>query len=219
MLDFILFIFYHKLKDFFTGGKMQNFLDLIQKRRSIYHLNRKTDISLKEIIKTVETCLKYTPTAFNSQTGRIVILFHEPYLSFWNSTKKTLKKITSPEKFEQTKEKIDSFKKGIGTILFFEEQHTLEALEEKFTLYKDNFQIWSNQSSGMLQYAVWLALAELNLGANLQHYNPLVDEYIYQTFNLPQSWKLMAQMNFGGIQKEADEKTFLDINKRLHVFK
>ena len=71
----------------------------------------------------------------------------------------------------------------------------------------------------MLQYSIWLALSELNLGANLQHYNPLVDEYVQQTFHTPTSWKLVAQMNFGGIQKEADEKSFLDLSKRFHIFK
>ena len=197
---------------------MTKFLDLIQKRRSVYHLNKKTNITPSEIINTIQSCLKYSPTAFNSQTGRIVLLFNEPYLSFWSSTKKTLKKITPDEKFEQTKEKIDSFKQGIGTILFFEEQNTIAALEEKFPLYKDNFQLWSNQSSGMLQYAVWLALTELDLGANLQHYNPLMDEYVHQEFNTPASWKLVAQMNFGGIQKEPDEKTFLDLKKRIKIF-
>ena len=198
---------------------MKNFLDLVQKRRSIYHLNNKTDVSVKKIIETIQTCLKHTPSAFNSQTSRIILLINEPYLAFWSSTNNTLKKITPPEKFNQTKEKIDSFKQGIGTILFFEEQHTILALEEKFPLYKENFQIWSQQASGMLQYAIWLGLSELNLGANLQHYNPLVDEYVHQTFNAPTSWKLVAQMNFGGIQKEADEKSFLDLSKRFHVFK
>ena len=70
----------------------------------------------------------------------------------------------------------------------------------------------------MLQYAVWLALTELDLGANLQHYNPLMDEYVHQEFNTPASWKLVAQMNFGGIQKEPDEKTFLDLKKRIKIF-
>ena len=198
---------------------MKKFLDLVQKRRSIYHLNNKTDVSIKKIVETIQTCLKHSPSAFNSQTSRIILLINEPYLSFWSSTNNTLKEITPPEKFNQTKEKIDSFKQGIGTILFFEEQHTILALEEKFPLYKENFQIWSQQSAGMLQYSIWLALSELNLGANLQHYNPLVDEYVQQTFHTPTSWKLVAQMNFGGIQKEAEEKSFLDLSKRFHIFK
>lgn len=198
---------------------MSNFLNLIQKRRSIYHLNNQSEISTNEIIQGIKTCLKHTPSAFNSQTARIIVLLNEPYKNFWQSTKKTLKKITPPEQFEHTKEKLNAFSEGIGTILFFEEQHTIAALEEKFPLYKENFKIWSEQSSGMLQYAIWLFLTDNNLGANLQHYNPLVDEYIHKTFNAPTSWKLVAQMNFGGIQKPAGEKTFLETDKRFKTIK
>ncbi len=197
---------------------MTDFISLIKSRRSIYHLEKKSDITPHEIVQTICNCLEQTPTAFNSQTGRIVVLFNEPYKQFWISTKNTLKKITPSEQFEKTKEKLTSFSKGIGSILFFEEQHTIQMLQEKFSLYADNFPIWSMQSSGMLQYCVWLALTELGLGANLQHYNPLVDDYVQKTFSLPASWKLLAQMNFGSIEKPADEKTFLEIQKRLKVF-
>ena len=84
---------------------MKNFLDLVQKRRSIYHLNNKTDVSIKKIVETIQTCLKHSPSAFNSQTSRIILLINEPYLSFWSSTNNTLKEITPPEKFNQTNEK------------------------------------------------------------------------------------------------------------------
>ncbi len=197
---------------------MSDFISLIQKRRSIYSLGQKSDISHKKIIQTITECIKQTPSAFNSQTGRIVVLFNSPYKEFWISTKNTLKKITPPDQFEKTKEKLSAFSKGMGTILFFEEQHTIQMLQEKFSLYADAFPIWSEQSSGMLQYCVWLALTELGLGANLQHYNPLVDEYVQKTFETPASWKLISQMNFGSIEKQADEKTFLDTKKRLKIF-
>ncbi len=197
---------------------MSDFISLIKSRRSIYHLGKKSDISPQEIVQTICDCLKQTPTAFNSQTGRVIVLFNEPYKQFWISTKNTLKKITPPEQFEKTKEKLTSFSKGIGSILFFEEQHTIQMLQKKFSLYADNFPIWSMQSAGMLQYCVWLALTELGLGANLQHYNPLVDDYVQKTFSPPASWKLLAQMNFGSVEKPADEKTFLEIQKRIKVF-
>ncbi len=46
----------------------------------------------------------------------------------------------------------------------------------------------------MAQFAVWTALAEHKVGASLQHYNPLVDAQTHKTWNLPESWKLRAQM-------------------------
>lgn len=198
---------------------MTHFLSLIQKRRSIYHLGKNTAISPQNIIDTLKECLKQTPTAFNSQTGRIVLLLNKPYNQFWMSTQKILKKVTPATQFEKTKEKIASFSSGLGTILFFEEQNTIQMLQEKFPLYSDNFPVWSEQASGMLQYAVWLALTEIGLGANLQHYNPLIDTYVHESYAIPLSWKLTAQMNFGSIEKNADPKSYLDIEKRFEIFK
>ena len=197
---------------------MTKFLSILEKRRSIYSLDNKTDITNKQIINAIEQCVKHTPTSFNSQTGRVVILFNEAYQKLWKKTLEILKDVTPSQNFDTTKKKIQSFSKGIGTVLFFEEQHTIRALEEKFPLYKDNFHSWSEQSSGMLQFAVWLALTDLGLGANLQHYNPLIDEEVHKLFSVPTSWRLISQMNFGTIKEPAGEKTYLDINKRCKNF-
>ena len=42
----------------------------------------------------------------------------------------------------------------------------------------------------MLQISIWTALRELNIGANLQHYNPVIDETVKKMFSVPDSWKL-----------------------------
>ena len=197
---------------------MTKFLSTLEKRRSMYSLDDKTDISNEQIINAIEQCVKHTPSAFNSQTGRVVILFGDAYQKLWKKTLEILKNVTPAQNFETTKKKIQSFSKGIGTVLFFEEQHTVRALEEKFPLYKEHFHSWSEQSSGMLQFAVWLTLTDLGLGANLQHYNPLIDEEVHKLFSIPTSWHLISQMNFGSIKEPASEKTYLDIHKRCKIF-
>jgi hypothetical protein len=88
----------------------------------------------------------------------------------------------------------------------------------KFSLYEDKFPSWSDHTSGMHQYVVWTALASLKIGANLQHYNPVIDEQVASTWNLDENWKLVAQMVFGGIKEPAGEKSFESIDKRLKVF-
>ncbi|CRR91193.1 hypothetical protein PAERUG_P48_London_17_VIM_2_01_13_02863 [Pseudomonas aeruginosa] len=97
---------------------------------------------------------------------------------------------------------------GAGTVLFFEDQTVVRQLQEQFALYADNFPVWSEQASGMAQFAVWTALAEHKVGASLQHYNPLVDAQTHKTWNLPESWKLRAQMPFGAIAAPAGFKVF-----------
>ena len=81
--------------------------------------------------------------------------------------------------------------------MFFEDQAVVKNLEEKFPLYADNFSPWSLQSSGMLQYMVWVSLENEGAGASLQHYNPLIDDAVIKEWNLPPTWKLISQMPVG----------------------
>ncbi len=100
----------------------------------------------------------HTPSAFNSQSARVVVLFDGQSERLWEIVKEELKKIVSAEAFKKTEEKVDgSFKSGYGTILFFEDMKVIEGLQEKFPTYSDNFPIWSNQSAGMHQFVIWTA--------------------------------------------------------------
>ena len=90
-------------------------------------------------------------------------------------------------------------------------------MQEQFHTYADNFPIWANQANGMLQIVMWSMLRELNIGASLQHYNPIIDAKVKELFDIPESCMLVAQMPFGGIKKEPDEKEKEDINKRVSV--
>ena len=107
---------------------------------------------------------------------------------------------------------------GHGTVLFFEDQAVVESLQAEFKAYKDNFPIWSLQSSGMLQVIVWTALEAEGPGASLQHYNPLIDEEVKKRWKLPASWKLMSQMPFGTPLELPDEKEFLPAKGRMRVY-
>lgn len=69
----------------------------------------------------------------------------------------------------------------------------------------------------MAQYAVWTSLAQEKVGASLQHYNPLIDEKVHKSWNIPNSWKLRAQLVFGAIKQLANEKTFIDDDIRFKV--
>lgn len=84
--------------------------------------------------------------------------------------------------------------------------------------FPPRFPVWASQSSGMLQHAVWTMLELEGLGANLQHYNPLVDAKVAETWGLPITWKLSAQLVFGGRVAEAGEKTFTPLEDKFKVF-
>ena len=91
-------------------------------------------------------------------------------------------------------------------------------MQEQFALYADNFPVWSEHSSAIAQFSVWTALSEQNIGASLQHYNPIVDAEIAEIFHIPANWKLRAQLVFGSIEAPAGEKTFVAEADRFKTF-
>lgn len=103
-------------------------------------------------------------------------------------------------------------------ILFFEDQDTISGLQHKFPNYFDKFPVWAAHSDGMLQHAVWTALETEGLGASLQHYDPLIDEEVAKKWGLPLSWKLKAQLVFGGRAGKPGEKEHKPLEEKLKVF-
>lgn len=198
----------------------KEFFESLESRRSIYAIGKDVPVSEAKIQKIVEEAVKYTPTSFNSQTSRAVVLFGEQHDKLWDITLSELKKVAvSDEAFAGTTDKINSFKNGYGTILFFEDQDIVKNLQNQFALYADNFPIWSDQSSGMLQLVIWTALSNEGIGASLQHYNPLINAGVQEAWNLPSNWLLRAQMPFGSPLAPAGEKTFQPVEERVKVFK
>lgn len=199
--------------------KNKKFVEALKNRRSYYDITPKSPVSDKEIMDIVEAVLTYVPSAFNSQTTRMVLLLGENHWRFWEIVRETLRKKVSPQNFKQTEAKIDnSFASGYGTILFFEEQTIIENLQEEFPRYKDNFPGWSLQTSAMHQLITWIMLENVGFGASLQHYNPLIDEAVLKEWKLPITWKLIAQMPFGLPIGKIGEKEVDDLNKRMKVF-
>jgi len=195
-----------------------SFLDHIQKRRSIYAIGKNLTADQNEIEATIKQAVRLSPSSFNSQTSRVVTLFGESHLKFWGIVRETLRKIVPEAAFAGTDAKISSFEAGFGTVLFYEDQATVKSLQEQFALYADNFPVWSEHSSAIAQFAVWTALSEQNIGASLQHYNPIVDEEVATTFSIPENWKLRAQLVFGSIEAAAGDKTFIDDAERFKTF-
>lgn len=195
-----------------------SFLDHIKQRRTIYAVGKNVALTPEQIESVIKEAVNHSPSAFNSQTSRIVTLFDESHLQFWNVVRETLRKIVPDAAFEGTNAKINSFAAGYGTVLFYEDQDVVKSLQEQFALYADNFPVWSEHSSAIAQFAVWTALSEQNIGASLQHYNPIVDAEIAEIFDIPANWKLRAQLVFGSIEAPAGEKTFMAEADRFKTF-
>jgi len=195
-----------------------SFIELIKNRRSIYAIGNNLSQSNDEIEKLIQEAIRHSPSAFNSQSSRAVILFGQSHHKFWDTVLEVLKSIVPAEAVSGTEQKIQSFAAGAGTVLFYEDQNVVKGLQEQFAAYADNFPIWSEHSTAIAQFAVWNILTEQGIGASLQHYNPIIDEKINVLFNIPSEWKLRAQLVFGSIEAKAGEKTFIDDESRLKTF-
>lgn len=193
-------------------------IEASKKRRSQYALGKKLPLSNAEVTALIKEAVKLSPSPFNSQSSRAVILFGKESDKFWNMVKDALHKIVPADAFAKTEAKINSFAAGAGTVLFYEDQNTVADLQKQFAAYADNFPIWSEQSSGMAQFSVWTALADAGIGASLQHYNPLPDAAVAQEWHIPASWTLRSQMPFGANEAGFPEKTFIDDQTRFKVF-
>lgn len=194
-----------------------NIYDAMKSRRSRYDLTNTTPISQQRIQEILADAITYTPSAFHSQSSRVALLFGERHLKLWSIVLETLRAIVPSDKFAPTEQKIASFSAGYGTILYFEDKNTVEALQKNVPNYAENFPLWSLQSAGMLQYAVWTALSQEGLGASLQHYNPIIDDQVHAVFDLPESWKLLAQMPFGTPVSEPAKLQYQPVETRLIV--
>ena len=186
-------------------------------RRSIYALGNELPVEPQAIVNMAERVLLHTPSAFNSQSSRLVVLFGAEHQKLWDIAEEKLRAAVGDGDFSGTKQKLEGFRAAAGTVLFYEDKNVTESLQEQFALYADRFPVWAQQTSAMHQYAMWTELRTLNVGANLQHYNPLVDEDAAKAYAIPDSWELVAQMPFGNIVEPAGEKTYQPVSERMKV--
>lgn len=196
----------------------QSTLDSFKNRRTQYSLGKKLPVSQEDVINLIQQAVREAPSSFNSQSSRAVILFGEQSDKLWELAKDELRKIVPADAFASTEKRLNSFAAGAGTVLFFEDQQVVKDLQEKFALYAENFPIWSEQSTGMAQLAVWTVLAGSGIGASLQHYNPLIDAAVAKTWGIPASWTLRAQMPFGSNEAPIGEKSYVADSERFRVF-
>ena len=195
-----------------------NFLNTMKLRRSIYMLQpdiRQGDAEIEELLKQA---LKYTPTAHNTQLTRIVLLLRQNHTVFWDLVMDAIREVNPGADLTSSEHKIEQFKDGYATVLFYNDTNETKRMIEELPLYKDQFTKWAHHANAMLQFAVWNLFAEAGIGASLQHYNPIVDERVRQRWQIDPAWELIAQMPFGVPMEEGWDKPFMPIEERFFVF-
>ena len=111
----------------------RTFAEALEHRRSYYSISNDSPVLDEEIVHIIRTAVKYVPSAFNSQTTRVVLLLGDEHQKLWRIVKDQLEERLSEEQYRQSEKKIDtSFSCGYGTILFFEDRSIVEGLQKQF---------------------------------------------------------------------------------------
>ena len=114
------------------------FVDHLKKRRSIEVLGKKVNFSQAYIAELIQEAVRSCPSALNSQSSRIVVLFGDSHEDFWQIVKDVQRKLIAAHVFESTEMKIDQYRAGFGTILFYEDQLVFYITNDQ------NFQLLKN---------------------------------------------------------------------------
>lgn len=176
----------------------RTFIEAISHRRSNYHLENISPVATSYILNTIDTILSVAPSPFNVQSARIVVLFDEQHIALWDIVERELESRIPKDIFSKTRQKLHkSFRSGYGTILFYEDEFSLNKLRIDTPDYAEHITQWAEHSAGMLQFAIWTALEDMGFGASLQHYNPLIDKAVSERWLIEKGWRLIAQMPFG----------------------
>ena len=88
-------------------------------------------ITVRHILQSLFKNLLEVVLAYNSQSTRIVVLFGESHQSFWDIVKEIQKRHVPSAIFEGVEIKIDQCADAFGTVLFYEDQNTIQQLQKK----------------------------------------------------------------------------------------
>ena len=196
---------------------MSQFKELVKTRRTSYALGANTELTNQEISDRITEIAREVPTASNSQTTRLVVLFGEDNAKLWDHILDVQKDVMPEQMWEMMSGVMEGAKNAVGTVLFFEDLDAVDAMPakgERAEAYKQN-----NNANN--QYAIWLGLTELGLGASLQHMNigfeQGFDKSVKEMFNLPENWEMVAQMPFGSVEAPAMDKEYIEDDVRVRV--
>lgn len=94
----------------------KNFLNATESRRTYYQLTNESTIPDARIKELVTHTIKHIPSAFNSQTTRVVVVLKEKHEELWDAIMEVYKVQLPADKFEHAKGRMTGFRKAYGTV-------------------------------------------------------------------------------------------------------
>lgn len=92
------------------------FLSLIEQRRTYYNLKAESPISDKQIVEIATRILLHSPSSFNCQSTRLVILLHSNHVRFWQIAQDCFRILLPAAEYAEYEKKLKGRQAGYGTV-------------------------------------------------------------------------------------------------------
>jgi predicted oxidoreductase (fatty acid repression mutant protein) len=100
----------------------ENLISLAQNRRTIYKLGKTSPVPDSKIEELVNAAILHVPSAFNTQSARLVVLLHDQHERLWDIAIEAFDGLVASGKVpkeimeKQTLPKLNGFKGAYGTV-------------------------------------------------------------------------------------------------------
>jgi uncharacterized protein len=93
------------------------FLKPVKERRTYYQLSDENVIPDERVHEIVQQVIKHTPSSFNSQSTRALILLGDEHKKLWNEiVKPAVKAVAPPEAWEGSNQRLSGFASAYGSV-------------------------------------------------------------------------------------------------------
>ena len=173
----------------------QPFIELLAKRRSIRKL--RSGPFPRAARERLYEAVRLTPAAYNLPPWRAVFI-DERRREFWDVIESAFRSGLSGDRLERFLTRLDGYRGGLGAVLFYEDISVHDRLKAAWSLTDRQTAAFIQQSLGMAQLSLWLALTQEGLATSLQHWDWLVERQVGEFLGVsPEQQHLAVVMPFG----------------------
>ena len=94
----------------------KTFFEAVADRKTVYALSNESVVPDARIKEIVENAIKDTPSAFNSQTTRLVVVLGKKHEELWDAVAGVYKAFLPEDKFKHLNERFVGHRAGYGTV-------------------------------------------------------------------------------------------------------
>jgi predicted oxidoreductase (fatty acid repression mutant protein) len=109
-----------------------NFFSAVETRRSTNAVGPTSPISDAAIIHIIQQAVKHGPSPFDIQSCRTIILFGDNHRKLWDMAWEDLTGRLPESALGIFKEKVEGYRAGYGTVLFFDDRDAVKLLPESW---------------------------------------------------------------------------------------